>query len=219
MQLLPSIEGTIPQQIARDMALLHAGEEVLRFWEPVDQVAVVLGRGNLREEWVNVEACDADGVPILRRESGGGAVVLAPGCLNYSLVFSLERRPAWREVSRSFADILQCMADALMLEFREPCDLALRERKVSGSAQRRTPTALLHHGTFLHEFDPALAERYLLQPKRQPQYRKGRNHADFLANVELPPQEIGSRVAQAWGLGQTTRSAPRPRAADQLSPT
>jgi len=198
MRLLPSSEGTVQQQLETDLALLRAGEEGLRFWEPSQETAVVLGRGNRVEEWADVNACRSDGVPILRRESGGGAVVLSPGCLNYSLVFSLEQRPAWRDVKRSFSDILQCIAGALQLEFREPCDLAWQNRKVSGSAQRRTPAALLHHGTFLYNFDPAMAERYLLQPKRQPPYRKGRSHAGFLTNMPLPPDEIRRRITAVW---------------------
>ena len=43
--------------------------------------------------------------------SGGGAVSLGPGCLNYSLIFSLERRPAWRDVRRSVREILSRMAE------------------------------------------------------------------------------------------------------------
>ena len=66
------------------------GREVLRFWE-LPTLAVVLGSGGSVAIDVNVAACDADGVPILRRASGGGTVLLGPGCLCFSLV--LELRP------------------------------------------------------------------------------------------------------------------------------
>jgi lipoate-protein ligase A len=56
----------------------------VRTWEP-DRVAVVLGRGNSLEREVRQEACGTDGVPVLRRLGGGGAVVLSPGCVVVSL--------------------------------------------------------------------------------------------------------------------------------------
>src|SRR5262249_7263111 len=64
--------------------------EVLHFWE-ITRPVVVVGRSGKIAEEVHIEACKADGVEVVRRNSGGGAVVLAPGCLNYSLVVSLDR--------------------------------------------------------------------------------------------------------------------------------
>src|SRR5207248_5738967 len=72
-----------------------------RFWESSVPV-VVLSRGGRISEQVNQPACVAGNIEILRRCSGGGAVVLAPGCLNYTLLFSLEASPQLRNVARSF---------------------------------------------------------------------------------------------------------------------
>ena len=183
--------------LALDEFLLYQNEEVLRFWECARPV-VVAGRSGLIEEQVRVEACAADGVDVLRRCSGGGAVVLGPGCLNYSLVFSFERRPRWRDVRRSIREILGRMSRALGAEICDPSDLACAGRKVSGNSQRRTASAVLHHGTLLYDFDAELASRYLLEPKRQPAYRRGRTHAQFLGNLPLSAPEIEQRVAEAW---------------------
>src|SRR6267142_3791746 len=123
--------------LALDEFLLDQNQEVLRFWECARPV-VVAGRSGVIEEQVRVEACAADGVDVLRRCSGGGAVVLGPGCLNYSLVFSLEVRPEWRDVRRSFCDILNRMAQALGAAVCGQSDLVWQGRKVSGNSQRRT---------------------------------------------------------------------------------
>ncbi|MBT5925493.1 MAG: lipoate--protein ligase family protein, partial [Verrucomicrobia bacterium] len=56
----------------------------IRIWS-ADKPAVVLGYSNLPEREVVIEACRKEGIPILRRTSGGGAVLLDAGCLNYSL--------------------------------------------------------------------------------------------------------------------------------------
>lgn len=196
MRLVHLMESSVEQQLAEENALLAAGEEVLGFWES-RETTVVLGRGNRAEEWVNLEACLRDHVPVVRRDSGGGAVVLSAGCLNYSLVCSLERHPTWRNVRQSLEDILQPLAAALGTDFRRPGDLTIEERKVSGCAQRRNASGVLHHGTVLYDFDANLAERYLKMPKRQPEYRRGRSHREFLSNLPQGVEEVRKRVTLA----------------------
>src|ERR1043166_8581119 len=197
MRLLNISPATPAANLALDELLLNQDQEALRFWESENPV-VVIGRSGRIEEQVRVDACEADGVDVLRRCSGGGAVVLGPGCLNYSLVFSLAARPEWRDVRRSVCGILRQMSEALGAEVCDPSDLAWRGRKVSGNSQRRTASEFLHHGTLLYDFDPALASRYLLQPKRQPVWRLGRTHAQFLGNLPFSAPEIRQRVAEVW---------------------
>src|SRR5262245_61126002 len=142
------------ENLKLDDELLEGGHETLRFWEsPVH--FVVLGRSGRREEEVHVEACTAASVPVFRRSSGGGTVLQGPGCLNYTLVLSLTRRPELANVSGSYKTLLNQVARALQLPGLEVCctDILLAGKKVSGSAQRRTRGWLLHHGTFLLGLD------------------------------------------------------------------
>ena len=46
---------------------------------------VVVGRSSRLDEEVHLDACRAAGVPVLRRPSGGAAIVSGPGCLMYAL--------------------------------------------------------------------------------------------------------------------------------------
>ncbi len=174
--------------------------ETLRIWESPVRFVVLGVSGRLRAE-VDVEACARAGVRILRRASGGGTVVQGPGCLNFALVLSLEARPELRDVTRSYARILSGLRDALDLEGSEPSgtsDLAIRGRKISGNAQKRTAHALLHHGTLLHGFDIACLEECLREPEKQPAYRGGRSHPAFVRNAPLTASEIRSRLIAAW---------------------
>src|SRR5262245_36170851 len=91
---------TLAENLALDEALLIAAEaggpEVLRLWRwPAP--AVVLGAGGRLADDVRADACAADGVPVRRRSSGGGTVLLGPGCLCYSLVLGMDR-PGLREL-------------------------------------------------------------------------------------------------------------------------
>jgi lipoate-protein ligase A len=183
---------TAEQHLEEDWHLFLAVEAgsfdyLFRTWES-SRPAVVLGRNNLPGDHINLEACDRDGIPVLRRCSGGGAVVVGPGCLNYALAISLVSRPGIADVAASFRIILGRIVKAIDVPgvaLEGDGDLAIGGRKVSGTAQRRGRRALLHHGTLLYDFDAALASRYLREPRRQPDYRQRRSHADFLGNLPV----------------------------------
>ena len=59
-------------------------------WEP-ERTEAVLGAGTPETD-VDLARCAADGVPVYRRRGGGGAVVLAPGCLVITAAYEASRR-------------------------------------------------------------------------------------------------------------------------------
>ena len=205
------LDLTLPspaENLALDEALLLAAEsgdggEVLRLWE-WPRLAVVLGSGCRLHEDVEEAACVADGVPILRRSSGGGTVLLGTGCLLYSLILDYRRDPALGEIRPSYRYILGRLAAALSegVGSVEPAgisDLAVLGHKFSGNAQQRKRAFLLHHGTLLYAFDLRLVPRYLREPARQPDYRGGRDHLTFLRNLPLDRDELIRRLRDTWG--------------------
>jgi lipoate-protein ligase A len=207
MQSLDLTLPTIAENLALDEALLRAcdagGPEVLRFWSP-SSPAVVLGYANSIHTEANETACAADGVPILRRSSGGGAVVQMAGCLDYALVLRMDRDPALAGITSTNRFVLDRLCDALRplagaeLAVEGHTDLALGTRKVSGNAQRRCQRALLFHGVFLLDADLDCLERWLPQPSRQPAWRNQRKHRDFVVNLGLEPAAVKAALAGAW---------------------
>jgi lipoate-protein ligase A len=207
MHYLSTTLATAPENLALDEALLLAAEdgtggEVLRLWE-WPRPAVVLGAGGRLAEDVNEAACAADGVPILRRASGGGTVLLGTGCLCFSLVLRYARDPALTEIASSYAYILDRMLQALAgvlpgLERAGTSDLVAAGRKFSGNAQQRKRAHLLHHGTLLYSFDLDLVSRYLRLPARQPEYRARREHGEFLMNLPAAAAELERRLREVW---------------------
>ena len=198
---------SVAENLALDEALLLRaeagdGDEVLRFWE-WHSPAVILGAGGRLAEDVDEAACKVDQVPIFRRSSGGGTVLLGPGCLCYSLVLSYERDPALREIQSSFRFILDRVRDGLLgihpgVELAGTSDLAVAGRKCSGNSQQRKRRFLLHHGTILHAFDTKLTDRYLRMPARQPDYRLQRKHSEFIINLQTDSDELKSRLLATW---------------------
>jgi lipoate-protein ligase A len=191
--------------LALDEALLLAAEsgaggELLRMWE-WPSPAVVLGSGCRLAEDVNESSCLADGVPILRRSSGGGTVLWGRGCLLFSLVLAYDNVPELSQVGSSYRYILGRVGAALGLDgvrHLGTSDLAVGDRKFSGNAQQRKRAFLLHHGTLLHDFEFTLVGRYLRPPTRQPQYRLQRTHEDFLCKLPLAAEAIKQRLRAAW---------------------
>lgn len=211
---------TPAENLALDEALLLEAEagrrgEVLRLWEwPTP--AVILGAGCYLARDVDEAACRADGVPILRRASGGGTVLLGRGCLLYSLALAYDRSPELRDISSSYGYILGRVRAGLEdllagMEVAGTSDLAAGGRKFSGNAQQRKQRCLLHHGTLLHDFDAGLVGRYLRLPVRQPEYRNQRDHAGFLVNLPISRCELARRVRAAWQAQTETTAWPRER--------
>lgn len=213
---------TIAENLALDEALLleaeaGRGAELLRLWQWSDY-AVILGAGCKVTEDVDEDACRADGVPILRRASGGGTVLLGPGCLCFSLVLAYDRDDSLRDVNASYRCILPRLCAALsgLLPDIAPSgtsDLTAAGRKFSGNAQQRKKSFVLHHGTLLYAFDLPRISRYVRLPARQPEYRRHREHGDFLINLPATAAELQCRLRDAWGatVEQTDWPAQRVR--------
>ncbi|MCK4284064.1 MAG: lipoate--protein ligase family protein [Candidatus Brocadiae bacterium] len=195
------------EHLACDEVLLRKAQSgeldaALRLYE-IERPTVVIGVGGRHREEVDFDACVAQAVAVLRRHTGGGAVVLAAGCLVYSLVLSTRTRPPLRSVLGSYRWILSRLAASfaqagLRVERAGVSDLAWRGRKVGGSAQRRLRHALLHHGTLLYGADLSLLDPLLGRAVSPPGYRAGRRHREFVANLPLARQDLGDVLAAAF---------------------
>jgi len=223
--------GAAADNLALDEALLEDAEaagddgEVLRLWEPAEFVAVV-GRSSRLTAEVNLDACRCDRVPILRRTSGGAAILSGPGCLMYCVVLSLERRPELRDVSSAHRFVLGKLIEAISpyagsVACRGTSDLAIDGRKVSGNSLRLRRRYLLYHGTLLYRFTLDAIERYLVMPPRMPEYRARRSHRDFVTNLPVEGAALRASLAQAWQAGERLNRWPdeltRRLAADKYS--
>jgi lipoate-protein ligase A len=73
-------------------------------------------------------------------------------------------------------------------------DLVVGSRKCGGSAQRRLKDWFMVHCSILYDFPIDRIVRYLALPRRQPDYRQGRRHEDFLRNLGLPRKILAEAI-------------------------
>jgi lipoate-protein ligase A len=224
MRLLDLTLPTPAENLALDEALLDAAEqgpaaqdtargEVLRLWEP-SRHFVVVGRSSQIDREVNRAACRHRGVPILRRASGGAAIVAGPGCLMYGVVQSYERRPELRMLDQAHAFVLARVVSALgalglSANHSGTSDVTIDNRKISGNSLRCKRDYFLYHGTLLYDFDLPLVGELLRQPPRQPEYRAARSHNDFVTNVPVNRDALRQALIAAWQAREPLLDWPR----------
>lgn len=205
--------------LALDEALLEHCEAdagaggVLRFWR-TPECFVVVGYGNRVAAEVDVAACDAAGIPVLRRCSGGGTVLLGPGCLNYALVLPVTESGPLASITGSNAFVMERNREAVAglvgqaVKIEGHTDLAMAGRKFSGNSQRRRRRCLLFHGTFLLGFELELIGRMLRPPTREPAYRQGRGHGEFVMNLPVAEGDLRTALRQVWGAQKEMENPP-----------
>ncbi|MBB5851674.1 lipoate--protein ligase family protein [Amycolatopsis umgeniensis] len=196
--------------LAFDEALLRAAPEapVLWIWRNTD--SVVVGRGQKIEREVKAEVCASDGVPVLRRASGGGTVFHDPGNLNITLVLPGQTgRPL-----EALGELMTATVAGLGLPSRlGDRGLFVGDSKLCGFAVFRTRTGLLAHSTLLVSTAAERVGRYLTSAPADP--RPLDSHRSQVASLAehglrkgVADVTAAVRVAAAAQLGELTTRKP-----------
>jgi lipoate-protein ligase A len=176
--------------------------DVLRVWEFAGPV-VVAGRSTRIDYEIDKEYCRDHKIPVLRRCSGGASVVAGPGCLMYSVVLSHQGRESMKKIDVAHTYVMDRVLKATQqqveqAELQGVCDLTWKNRKCSGNSLRVTRSHVLYHGTLLYDFDLELLANCLCEAPRQPTYRSGRDHREFVTNIPIDPLQFVDDLEQAF---------------------
>ncbi|ETN21997.1 hypothetical protein PPTG_02058 [Phytophthora nicotianae INRA-310] len=132
-----------------------------------------------------------DGIPVLKRFSGGGTVIVDHNTVFTTFICKHEDFPQVKPFPR---EIMAWSQDFYLPFFSRICnkdlkfslredDYVFNDRKFGGNAQSLSKGRWLHHTSFLWDFDPKNME-YLTNPARQPKYRQQRSHLEFLCPLK-----------------------------------
>lgn len=220
--------ATTERNLSLDEALLEAVDSdptaaCIRFWQP-SSYCVVLGRSNNVSTEVDIAQCAELKVPMVRRASGGGTVLIGPGCLCFTLALPLKDIHRSLGISRVTKELMSQSAKGLVglvedVEVSGTSDLAHHRMKFSGNAQRWLRNSFVHHGTILFDFDLTLIDRCLRHPSREPDYRGSRRHREFVMNLEIDPDQLKDGLARAWNGKSVECPAAVFESADRIAST
>ncbi|MBW8887962.1 MAG: hypothetical protein JF616_09425 [Fibrobacteres bacterium] len=182
--------------------LLDRGVRPWDAWVP-PRPAIVLGNSQTPERELKVTAVLRDGIPVHKRISGGGAVLLTPCCLCLALRFRKRKDFSIKDYfALGSSLIIENARTGLGLDLflRGISDLACAtpdgDKKVAGSSLYLPRDFALYLVSILVAPDLGPIEEYLLHPSQEPDYRSGRAHGEFLASLSsasgrrLDPEEV-----------------------------
>ncbi|AXH98398.1 lipoate--protein ligase [Sporosarcina sp. PTS2304] len=119
----------------------------------INEPSIIIGKNQNTIEEINTEFVDREGIHVVRRLSGGGAVYHDKGNLNFSFITKDDG-----DSFRNFKKFTEPVTDALAkmgikAELLGRNDILIDGRKISGNAQFATGDRMFSHGTLLFDTD------------------------------------------------------------------
>ncbi|MGP4106614.1 lipoate--protein ligase [Virgibacillus sp. L01] len=132
-----------------EYVLQNFGEQDTYLLFYINNPSIIIGRNQNSIEEINTNYVDENGIKVVRRLSGGGAVYHDEGNLNFSFITKDDG-----ESFQNFAKFTQPMVEALNklgvpAELQGRNDLAADGRKISGNAMFSTKGRMFSHGTLM----------------------------------------------------------------------
>ena len=151
--------------LARDGYFLEnnkKGDVILYFY--VNKNAVIIGRNQNAWKECSIANMDADGVQLVRRHSGGGAVFHDNGNLNFSFITDEKHY----DLNRQMRVILNAVSKlGLKADLSGRNDITVDGKKFSGNAFSLAKGNRSHHGTILVNADLTKLSNYLCVSKEK----------------------------------------------------
>ncbi len=174
------------EQLQLEEALLRNSAESYCIINQGSPRAIVMGISGKPEELLDLSRIKEEKIPVIKRFSGGGTVIVDENTLFITLIFSKDLLdiPAFPE------PILKWTAALYQKSWKIP-DFTLREndycigdKKCGGNAQYIKKDRWLHHTSFLWDYSRDNM-KHLLLPEKRPKYRLNRSHDEFLTRLKI----------------------------------
>ena len=134
------------------------GDDFFMLWR--NKSAVIVGQNQVIENEVDVPYAEANGIQIVRRMTGGGAVYHDLGNVNYTYIGKkAEQFGNFLEFALPIIEFLRSLG--VEAKHIGNNDIGIEDRKISGGAQAVRGEYILHHGTLLFDTDISVLERVL----------------------------------------------------------
>ncbi|WP_025785987.1 lipoate--protein ligase [Sporosarcina sp. D27] len=122
----------------------------------INEPSIIIGKNQNTIEEIDTEYVDANGIHVVRRLSGGGAVYHDKGNLNFSFI-TKDDGQSFRNFKKFTEPVVEALAKmGVKAELLGRNDLLVDGKKVSGNAQFATQGRMFSHGTLM--FDTEIEE-------------------------------------------------------------
>lgn len=143
----PQINLAIEEYVLRTMDIEE--DSFLLFY--INEPSIIIGKNQNTIEEIDTDFVERNGIKVVRRLSGGGAVYHDLGNLNYSFITKDDG-----ESFRNFKKFTEPVVEALgkigvKAELIGRNDLLVEGRKISGNAQFATQGRMFSHGTLMFD--------------------------------------------------------------------
>lgn len=185
-----------------DYSIFHSDKESdFCIWQP-DKTYIILGRSNrIAEDSVHVSKALENGVEIYKRPSGGEAVILTSDTLVISVKLpidnSIKTHHYFKLINNSIIAALTELG-VKQLGNKGISDISIGIKKILGSSIYRKQKTIFYHAVLNVSEPIETISMYLKHPRREPDYRRGRDHHEFVTSLKQEAYEftIGELINQ-----------------------
>ncbi|MBO1912770.1 lipoate--protein ligase, partial [Microvirga sp. 3-52] len=117
----------------------------------INEPSIIIGKNQNTVEEIDTDFVEENGIKIVRRLSGGGAVYHDLGNLNYSFI-TKDDGESFRNFKKFTEPVVEALAKmGVKAELIGRNDLLVEGRKISGNAQFATQGRMFSHGTLMFD--------------------------------------------------------------------
>lgn len=141
----PKLNLAVEEYILKHLNVEH--EDYFLFY--INGPSIIIGKNQNTSEEVNLKYIEENGIDVVRRLSGGGAVYHDEGNLNFSFITKDDGNSFnnYKKFTQPIVDALKQLGVEAELTGRN--DIQVGERKISGNAQFTTRGRMFSHGTLM----------------------------------------------------------------------
>lgn len=117
----------------------------------INEPSIIIGRNQNTVEEIDTDYVETNGIHVVRRLSGGGAVYHDLGNLNFSFI-TKDDGESFRNFKKFTEPVVQALAEmGVKAELLGRNDILVEGRKISGNAQFSTNGRMFSHGTLMFD--------------------------------------------------------------------
>ncbi|SHG74390.1 lipoate--protein ligase [Ornithinibacillus halophilus] len=181
----------------------------------INKPSIIIGRNQNTIEEINTDYVEENGIKVVRRLSGGGAVYHDEQNLNFSFITKDDGESFhnFEKFTKPLVDVLNELGVPAELQGRN--DLAVEGRKISGNAMFSTKGRMFSHGTLMLDSEIENVVKALKVKKEKIESKGIKSIRSRVANIsefldeKIPMEEFKERILKHVFKVDDVKDVPR----------